>query len=709
MKFRSILTLLPFFTINLFGQAGVGNLFRSVEIRMDTATFSSYQHEVNYQDEQCLYFIYNREDETAEVTFYPLSSSVYRNVSLLPSGDFDIVDSLQFFDDAWRCKLRFRNLTLSQFLKLQVRVNTGTDDKLGVIRLLPCTITKVGMNPGNDELFIGEEKIFDLVTNNLDNLRFSAEWTSGLPIDYRIERVENQLRLHVMPNELGIHRVRPAFHTEKPFVDMFSNEIVPQPAALEFVFDVKTSRLRFLNIDRREITLEDESRRQGTEVQLDNARLLELNRTYRIEDQENPGGALIAELFTRSYLSTDKVLCIFRAYDYHRSTEGYLYIKDRDEALFITNLNITPATSISKVSIMRPGGEWTNDLSVYPGETVQVKIEGQALYKARFYFEELTNMTIDTLILSEREVNLNLQVPITISKKRIILYNNSNPTNFVLNVKEYEVPRPFDYISLNYGDINRVLSGVHGPILYNRTIRDIIFTFNTDRIDSDNKLFGRQYLTFDVRVTGPNSELVDMRTIGNVVVCPSDNSPRYKYYDKRNCSNNEISLNKYLHRSTNDLDDWSRIYLSVKTNPEKYGGESQQKDVEIVLKKKYKFDIDVSFPAGLITVSKDTEDPENTTFSNLYGISMAMVAQFAFYHPEKIAKLRPYRIGAGFLALDAFNFQSETQDLALVALASLYPTTRDKKLAFPLYIGGGYQFKAQKWMLLIGPGISIRL
>jgi len=355
MKFRSILTLLPFFTINLFGQAGVGNLFRSVEIRMDTATFSSYQHVVNYQEEQALYFIYNREDETAEVTFYPLSSSVYRNVSLLPSGDFDIVDSLQFFDDAWHCKLRFRNLTLSQYLKLQVRVNTGTDDRLGVVRLLPCTITKVSMNPGNDELFIGEEKIFDLVTNNLDNLRFSTEWTSGLPIDYRIERAENQLRLHVMPNELGIHKVRPAFHTEKPFVDMFSNEIVPQPAALEFVFDVKTSRLRFLNIDRREITLEDESRRQGTEVQLDNARLLELNRTYRIEDQENPGGALIAELFTRSYLSTNKVLCIFRAYDYHRSTEGYLYIQDRDEALFITNLNITPATSISKVSIMRPG------------------------------------------------------------------------------------------------------------------------------------------------------------------------------------------------------------------------------------------------------------------------------------------------------------------------------------------------------------------
>lgn len=131
--------------------------------------------------------------------------------------------------------------------------------------------------------------------------------------------------------------------------------------------------------------------------------------------------------------------------------------------------------------------------------------------------------------------------------------------------------------------------------------------------------------------------------------------------------------------------------------------------MEIILKKKTKFDIDVSFPAGLITVTEDPDNPGKTSFSNLYGISMAMVAQFAFYHPEKIAKLRPYRFGVGFLALDAFNFQSERQDLALVALASLYPTTRDKKLAFPLYIGGGYQFKSEKWMMLIGPGISVKL
>jgi hypothetical protein len=566
------------------------------------------------------------------------------------------------------------------------------------------------MKPNIDELFIGEEKVFDLITNHADNIRYSMEWTTGQPIDYRIEKVADQFILHIMPNELGYHKIRLNFQTEKPFVDMTTNRIITQTAPLEYTFNVKNSQLKFLNSDKKDITLDDISRRKGTEILLDNTRALDLNKTYRIEDQENPGGALIAELFTRSYLSNNKVLCYIRTYNYHRTEEGYLYIKNGDDALFITNLNITPAVSINKVSLMRAGGDWNSDLSIYPGETVQLKIEGQALNKARFQLEAVEKLTRDTLIQSETEVNLRFKVPISIDKKRIVLYNNDIPTAYTLNVREYEIPRAFDYIFINYGDANHVLSTLHGPILFNKTVRDVVISFNTDKIDSDNKLYGRQNLTFDVRVTGPNNELVDMRTIGNIVVCPADNSPRYRYYDSRNCTSNEISLNKFLRRSTNDLDDWSRIQLTVKTTPDKSGGEPQQKDVEIILKKKVKFDIDVSFPAGLVTVSKEkSAEGEKTTFSNLYGISMAMVAQFGFYNPDKIAKLRPFRVGVGFLALDAFNFQSELQDLAMVALGSIYPTTRDKKLAFPLYIGGGYQFKAQKWMWLIGPGISVKL
>jgi hypothetical protein len=709
MRFSINLIFLIVITTVLSAQVVNESIFRVIEIRTDTLVFNSIRNTVLYNGEIHQYFFYDDENEVAEISLVPKRNAAFQHLSLIPSGDYELIDSIVFYDEAWRFKLRFRNLTRSEFLKLQLKYTSGGSDRLEVIRLLPCTHTSVDLKPTSDELYIGEEKIFNLITNNAENLRFSGEWTSGLGIDYRIERQNDEIKLHVVPNELDMQQLKLIFQLEKPDLDLKENRVITQLDPLQYTFNVKTSRLKFLSIDKHEITLDENSRKQGIEVQLDNNKLLEINRTYRIEDQENPGGILIAEIFTRSQLSNNKVLCYLKTYNYHRSADGYLYIKDGDETKFMSNFNITPATSIARISVLREGSDWSNDLSIYPGETIGIRIEGLALHKARFHFEELLDLTTDTLIQSENEVLLKLKVPINIGKKRINLYNYNAVTGYSLAVKEYENPRPFDYILLNYGDINRVFSGIHGPVLYEKTIRDVVISFNTDKIDSDNKLFGKQYLTLDIRVTGPDNELIDMRTISNVIICPSDQSPRYKYYDKNNCGQNEISLNKYLRKSTSDLEDWSRIYLSIKSSPEKYGGSGQQKELEIILKKKYKFDIDVSFPAGLITVSEDPENPGKTTFSNLYGISMAMVAQFAFYHPEKIAKLRPYRIGAGFLALDAFNFQSERQDLALVALASLYPTTRNKKLAFPLYIGGGYQFKAEKWMMLIGPGISIKL
>ncbi len=709
MRFSINLIFLIVITTVLSAQVVNESIFRVIEIRTDTLVFNSIRNTVHYNGEIHQYFFYDDENEVAEISLVPKRNAAFQHLSLIPSGDYELIDSIVFYDEAWRFKLRFRNLTRSEFLKLQLKYTSGGSDRLEVIRLLPCTHTSVDLKPTSDELYIGEEKIFNLITNNAENLRFSGEWTSGLGIDYRIERQNDEIKLHVVPNELDMQQLKLIFQLEKPDLDLKENRVITQLDPLHYTFNVKTSRLKFLSIDKHEITLDENSRKQGIEVQLDNNKLLEINRTYRIEDQENPGGILIAEIFTRSQLSNNKVLCYLKTYNYHRSADGYLYIKDGDETKFMSNFNITPATSIARISVLREGSDWSNDLSIYPGETIGIRIEGLALHKARFHFEELLDLTTDTLIQSENEVLLKLKVPINIGKKRINLYNYNAVTGYSLAVKEYENPRPFDYILLNYGDINRVFSGIHGPVLYEKTIRDVVISFNTDKIDSDNKLFGKQYLTLDIRVTGPDNELIDMRTISNVIICPSDQSPRYKYYDKNNCGQNEISLNKYLRKSTSDLEDWSRIYLSIKSSPEKYGGSGQQKELEIILKKKYKFDIDVSFPAGLITVSEDPENPGKTTFSNLYGISMAMVAQFAFYHPEKIAKLRPYRIGAGFLALDAFNFQSERQDLALVALASLYPTTRNKKLAFPLYIGGGYQFKAEKWMMLIGPGISIKL
>ncbi len=694
-----------------FPQSFGESVIREVEVRIDTSVFRLSKN--SWQDDagtRKLIFVYENENEVAEVLLKLNGLPAGGQITLLPSGDFEILDSLYLQGDQHKFKVRFLNLTQSEFLKFVLKVQAnGEAYHTEEIHLLPCTHTFVSMLQGSDELYIGEEKILDLATNHPDNLRFTGEWIQDKSVDYRIERQDRQVKLILIPKVLGNHTIQLPLQVRKPLYETSSNKISYQLQPLAYSFNVKASRLRFLTIDKREIALDEQARNLGMEVMLENAHLLQMNKTYRLENTENQGGTLIAELITRSVLANNRVLCLLRAYNYHRTSDGYLYIKDGDNPAFITNFNIIPKTAISRISVLREGMDWIQDLSLYPGETVNVRIEGEALHKARFYFEDLIDITGDTLIRSESEVVFKLKVPMDIAKKRVNLYNYSTLTGFSLAIREYEEPRPFDYIYLNYGDINRMVSNIRGPVLYNKGIRDVLVSFNGDRIDSDARLYGRQHLLIDIRVTGPKNELIDLRTLDNIIVCPSDKSPRYAFYDKRNCTNDEIRLNKLIRRNTNDLEDWSRIELTFRHNPARYGNEGQHKQVEIVLKKSYKLDIDVSFPAGLITVSKDVENEDRLAYSNLYGISMAMVAQLSFYHPDKIAKLRPYRIGAGFLALDAFNFQSDKQDLAFVLLGSVYPSSRDRKLSFPLYFGWGFQFKAEKWMLLIGPGISIKL
>jgi len=243
IRFRLLTLLFSLTSFSVFGQTSWENLFSKLEIHLDTLIFTSVGSMVDYNNERCLYFIYNDENAIAEIALYPLNSQQNDTIALLPAGDYYLMDSLQFYNNAWRCKIGFRNLTRSQFLKLQVKITGAEGQKMAIIRLLPCTHTTISMKPNVDELFIGEEKVFDLVTNRADNIRYSMDWTSGQPIDYRIEKVGDQFRLHVIPNVLGYNKIKLNFQTEKPWVDMNTNRISTQTAPVEYTFDVKNTQL----------------------------------------------------------------------------------------------------------------------------------------------------------------------------------------------------------------------------------------------------------------------------------------------------------------------------------------------------------------------------------------------------------------------------------------------------------------------------------
>lgn len=707
-----ILSLLFCVSAFLSGQShNFRDYFRETEIKIDTSTYYLTRNSVRFQTAEYLYFEFTDDPAVCEVILYPYNTGTIDSLLLLKSGDWDLIDSLiNFNNEYYRFKVEFTNLAASAFPVFTFRIKrTGEQNPIMTeLKLMPCHNTYVKLYPLSDELFIGEEKVFELITNNIENIRFINDWQVSNGVSYRISKTFNQLQLHLLPNSSGVKLIKVPLQSRLPNSIKNGMPVYDLPP-VEYTFNVKQSRLQYLGLDRREVTLDDSSRRQGIEVQIENSRLLKIGKTYRIEDQEIPGGALIAELYTRNLLANNKVLCWLRVYNYHRDNEGYLYLKDDDQAMFITNFNITPQTRIDRITILRDGN-WVQDHDVYPGEVIDLRIEGQGLHKARFTFEELIDITPDTTIRSENLTLYKFRVPMDVTKNRLYLYNWANNTGRSLNVKEYQEPRPFDYISVNYDGVKHRMSDMPFQILIDKTIQDVIFSFDRSMIDAGEKLYGKQYLTFDITITGGKNELLEMKTI-DVVICPDVNSPRYAYYDDRDCGTDYFNLNRYIRRKTHSLDIWSTISIKVSNRADKYSSQGFIREFDLIIKKDFSFDIQVSFPAGLITVSKPSPGEEDQRFGQLTGISIAMIAQFTFYHPEKINTQRPYKVGAGFLALNAFNFTDTEvdRDIGLVVIGSLYPTTKDVKLTFPLYFGGGYLLKERKFFFLLGPGISIRL
>jgi hypothetical protein len=685
-------------------------VLRDASLRTDTSTYLLSRNTVPVQGTPTLYFWFRRDDETVELRLYPASAASTKPLRLRRTPDYQQLDSLtKEYDGSFRTRLKFQNLTSSQFLRLVVEQAADTAGRAPlrqVVPLLPLARTTLALRVPDNELFVGEEKVFELTSSNPRNVHAAGEWVRGPEFDYRLVAEANgTLRLHVLPNQLVARTLQVKLQTERPTL-MAGNKLSYQLPVLKQEFNVKASRLRFLSPDKRSVTMDEISRRKGVELILDNGRSFELHRTYRVEDQEEPGGELIADIYTRQFLSNDRVLCYLRPYNTHRQTEGYLYIKENDAARYLTNLDITPQTVIRNVQVLHRGGEWTPGLSVSPGETVDVRLEGEGLQKARVSFEDLPIIPSDSSVRTDARLVFRVRVPVNFDKRKSTIYNLGQATGYALSVREFQRPHPLDFVSVTYGDAARPITRLNGPVLYDGTIRDVVFQFNPAGIDQADVLFGKQYLSFEIRTVNAKGDLVELRNVESLLVCPGDNSPRAAFYQDKQCRTDPLSINSILSRKTYDLDEWSRIFVTVKHQASQYSETGYTQTVELVLKRSYKFDIDVSFPAGLLT-RKQKEDK----FGDLGGISLATLAQFSFYSPNKINRLRPYKIGAGFVALNAFNLGSSTanRDLGVVILGSVYPTRREAKFTFPLYLGGGYLLGTSQWFFMLGPGIGVRL
>ena len=691
-------------------QSGTRRYFAEIQVFVDTTIYSSSSHPVFFAGRTYIGFPVKGLNPVVEIHFFPTNAATLADVYIQPSSDFQIVDSLVLIDSSFfSCKIQFSDIRRSVGYDLQIGLSEISGKTTNQIYgLFPYQATVASLRTKDEEVFIGEEKVFDIQSINAENIKADNIWANYSPtVEYKISKTGSQfsqIKLHLIVSDANAKEATIPLKLNRPIIDA-NGKLLLELEPLKINFTARNSRTAFIGFDRKDITLEFDHPK-GVEIQVDKNRNLLLKKTYRIENSAEPGGAFVGELYTRSSLSNEKILAWIRPYALHRASDGYLYIKDGDELKFITNLSILEKTSIKSVTLMHEGGDYTPNLGVQPGEKIELRIEGTGLERVPFAFEGAIDVSRDSATATDNVAVFRFTIPISIAKKKLTILKGKEPSGYELVVREFLKPRQLDFVSLNWGAGETPFAKLTSPVLYDKNVKDLIISFSPSKIDAGGKLFGKQYLSLEISIYNKRKDLVEVRKIESIVICPGEGSARQAFYDGADCNLTPINLNSILAHKSGDLEEWSTIEIVVKHKADKYGGNAgYTQKAEIILQKHVTFDVDVSFPAGLLVKKIGVKD-----YGNLYGISMAVLAQFNFFQPDKVNKPWPYKIGAGFIALNAFDFsQNAKRDLGMVVIGSIFPTKTGSRFSFPIYLGGGYLLNEEKIFFLLGPGIQVRL
>ena len=126
----------------------------------------------------------------------------------------------------------------------------------------------------------------------------------------------------------------------------------------------------------------------------------------------------------------------------------------------------------------------------------------------------------------------------------------------------------------------------------------------------------------------------------------------------------------------------------------------------MVLRKKYKFGFEATFPVGIIMQRFNESNSEP-----LQSVGFAGMAQLAFYRRYAINELKPFRLSLGMMSLDVFPLDGDMpdRDWAISTFISLYPIDSQKRWNIPLYLGGGYLIQDRSGFFFFGPGFTLQL
>ncbi len=683
-------------------------IIEDVIIRTDSTDYSLKTQIIKLRKSDYLYLVLSRLNQEVEVIIRTNPKINVDEVHLIRTPGFEQLDSIiKTGKNTFVVDIRFSSLFNVGFPKLAFEIFSDSTSTVEETKLYPFIFpTLKDLNP-QIEIFNGQEVTIPLPITNPTLIKYTGLWQTQGNLDYRLIKTLTGPALSIKPNALGLQSLTVGVESIKPFLNEHGS-LTTELFDFRITVRVVRSKFNYLNFTEPTYFFEPQGEKAIT-VWFDYNPNIKLNKTYRIEDQEGPGGRLIGEIYTRAYVENqNKVIASMRTYALHQVEGGLLYVKEGDRNRFFTNFNILPKPFIEKISILRQGKDWTSSQIVYPGEEIELKIQGTGLSSSEITFADGKYKAIPDTVRKNNQVRFfSLKIPDNIKERSIPISLNQNTTSFEFLVNEYQRPRSLDFITINYGEGEHELTGekFYNPSLYNGEIGDVVIKAHLDRIDAESEFYGVQYINVEIRLWDKNNRQIETRTVEDIKLVPDKSSVRHLGYNHDNESSAILRINDFLVNKTYDLRPWSKIEITIEHDKSKYGGNGFKSKAIIYRSDKFSLDIEVSFPAGLFVVPIGVSQE----VSSLTGLSIASMANFTFYKKGQIKKEQPIRLGLGFIALNAINSitgSTDDSDIGAVALMSFQPLHSDSKINFPLYAGFGYLFKAENLFLLIGPGIK---
>jgi hypothetical protein len=181
-------TFLLHFSINAKAQDSQHPFFNKITMAVDTHVYHFQEHSKLIASKKTLVFEYFSDNQQVELNLFP--SLPFPNdfdFQLLPATSYEVLeDPILINNSFFRVKLKFKQLSESELLKISYQVKQNSEETHYEIPLFPTHRTIATLHLINDDIYLGEEKKLEIAVNTPENVLTDIEWNKTSDYEYKI-------------------------------------------------------------------------------------------------------------------------------------------------------------------------------------------------------------------------------------------------------------------------------------------------------------------------------------------------------------------------------------------------------------------------------------------------------------------------------------------------------------------------------------------